>query len=170
MVEWGHFFGGEVSSSAQKAPHQRLVVEENLVQQPSLMTPSSTVNTANVTGNELFNLTSNETQTIVYDYPPYLKVTSITLCAFILLFGVVGNVMVPVVILRTKDMRNSTNVFLMNLSLADLLVLLICTPTVMVELNSKPDTWVLGEFLCKYAHIFKFCFLYMAYRHLSTLQ
>ena len=101
-------------------------------------------NTNVTTSNELFNVTSH-----IYDYSPYLKVTSITLCILILVFGVIGNIMVPIVILRTKDMRNSTNIFLMNLSLADLLVLLICTPTVLVELNSKPETWVLGEFLCK---------------------
>lgn len=116
------------------------------------MVSASTIDTANTTINELFNLTANATPpTIIYDYPPYLKVTSITLCVLILLFGVVGNIMVPVVILRTKDMRNSTNIFLMNLSLADLLVLLVCTPTMLVELNTKPETWVLGEFLCKYS-------------------
>lgn len=48
---------------------------------------------------------------------------------------------VPIVILKTKDMRNSTNIFLINLSVADLLVLLVCTPTVLVEMNTRP-----GEF------------------------
>lgn len=116
---------------------------------------SSTFDPFNVTANDLLllNTTLNVSQPaiIIYDYPPYLKLTSIALCVLILLFGVIGNIMVPVVILRTKDMRNSTNIFLMNLSLADLLVLLICTPTVLVELNSKPETWILGEFLCEYA-------------------
>lgn len=56
---------------------------------------------------------------------------------------------VPIVIMKTKDMRNSTNIFLTNLSIADLLVLLICTPTVLVEVNSKPETWVLGQEMCK---------------------
>lgn len=56
---------------------------------------------------------------------------------------------VPFVLFRTKDMRNSTNIFLTNLSVADLLVLLVCTPTVLVEINSKPETWVLGHELCK---------------------
>lgn len=46
-------------------------------------------------------------------------------------------------------MRNSTNIFLTNLSIADLLVLLVCTPTVLVEVNSKPETWVLGHEMCK---------------------
>lgn len=109
------------------------------------------INTNATTINELFNVTLNTTQpsSSIYDYSPYLRITSITLCILILVFGVIGNIMVPIVILRTKDMRNSTNIFLMNLSVADLLVLLICTPTVLVELNSKPETWVLGEFLCK---------------------
>lgn len=56
---------------------------------------------------------------------------------------------VPIVILKTKDMRNSTNIFLTNLSIADLLVLLVCTPTVLVEVNSKPETWVMGSMMCK---------------------
>lgn len=85
---------------------------------------------------------------------------------------------VPIVILKTKDMRNSTNIFLINLSVADLLVLLVCTPTVLgnhsvsavecrarapskitfhchsfnflpVEVNTAPETWVLGEHMCK---------------------
>lgn len=55
----------------------------------------------------------------------------------------------PIVILKTKDMRNSTNIFLTNLSIADLLVLLVCTPTVLVEVNTKPETWVLGHEMCK---------------------
>lgn len=57
---------------------------------------------------------------------------------------------VPIVIMKTKDMRNSTNIFLTNLSIADLLVLLVCTPTVLVEVNSKPETWVLGQEMCKF--------------------
>lgn len=45
------------------------------------------------------------------------------------LLSVIDTLQVPIVILKTKDMRNSTNIFLINLSVADLLVLLICTPT-----------------------------------------
>ncbi|XP_039284959.1 growth hormone secretagogue receptor type 1-like isoform X2 [Nilaparvata lugens] len=82
-------------------------------------------------------------------FPSYIRTTSMVFCIVILGIGVVGNVMVPIVILKTKDMRNSTNIFLMNLSIADLMVLLVCTPTVLVEVNSKPETWVLGEEMCK---------------------
>ncbi|XP_060806909.1 thyrotropin-releasing hormone receptor isoform X1 [Amyelois transitella] len=82
------------------------------------------------------------------DIPYYIKATSMTFCIAIMCLGVIGNVMVPIVILKTKDMRNSTNIFLVNLSIADLMVLLVCTPTVLVEVNSKPETWVLGRELC----------------------
>ncbi|XP_052752839.1 thyrotropin-releasing hormone receptor-like isoform X1 [Galleria mellonella] len=82
------------------------------------------------------------------EIPYYIKATSMTFCIAIMCLGVIGNVMVPIVILKTKDMRNSTNIFLVNLSIADLMVLLVCTPTVLVEVNSKPETWVLGRELC----------------------
>lgn len=65
---------------------------------------------------------------------------------------------VPIVILKTKDMRNSTNIFLTNLSIADLLVLLVCTPTVLVEVNSKPETWVMGSMMCKSDFYYLFTF------------
>ncbi|XP_053619692.1 thyrotropin-releasing hormone receptor-like isoform X1 [Plodia interpunctella] len=94
---------------------------------------------------------SNSTVANFTEYPEipyYIKATSMTFCIVIMCLGVIGNVMVPIVILKTKDMRNSTNIFLVNLSIADLMVLLVCTPTVLVEVNSKPETWVLGKELC----------------------
>ena len=60
-----------------------------------------------------------------------------------------GNILVPIVIVHSKDLRNSTNVFLVNLALADLLVILICLPTGYVELHSGPNVWYLGETMCK---------------------
>ncbi|XP_024081487.1 growth hormone secretagogue receptor type 1-like isoform X2 [Cimex lectularius] len=95
------------------------------------------------------NLTHFEATDPTPVFPAYIRTVSMVLCTVILGIGVVGNVMVPLVIIKTKDMRNSTNIFLMNLSIADLMVLLICTPTVLVEVNSQPETWVLGEHMCK---------------------
>jgi hypothetical protein len=82
--------------------------------------------------------------------PAYIRITSMIFCSVILGIGVTGNIMVPIVILKTKDMCNSTNIFLMNLSVADMMVLLVCTPTVLVEVNTKPETWVMGEEMCEY--------------------
>lgn len=96
---------------------------------------------------------SNDNFTEYAEIPYYIKATSMTFCIVIMCLGVIGNVMVPIVILKTKDMRNSTNIFLVNLSIADLMVLLVCTPTVLVEVNSKPETWVLGKELCEYSEL-----------------
>lgn len=96
--------------------------------------------------------TNATNSTLDIDYPQipaYIRTTSMVFCIIIMCLGVVGNVMVPIVIMKTKDMRNSTNIFLMNLSIADLMVLLVCTPTVLVEVNTRPETWVLGKEMCK---------------------
>ncbi|XP_052744897.1 thyrotropin-releasing hormone receptor isoform X2 [Bicyclus anynana] len=93
-----------------------------------------------------FEMSNNYTE--YAEIPYYIKATSMTFCIVIMCLGVIGNVMVPIVILKTKDMRNSTNIFLVNLSIADLMVLLVCTTTTLVEVNSKPETWVLGRELC----------------------
>lgn len=108
---------------------------------------SSNVDFSNITSNSSFNYYSNDTTNPVF--PSYIRTTSMVFCIIIMCLGVIGNVMVPIVIFKTKDMRNSTNIFLVNLSVADLMVLLVCTPTVLVEVNSKPETWVLGEEMCK---------------------
>ena len=38
----------------------------------------------------------------------------------------------------------------MNLALADLLILLVCLPTALIELYTSPNTWVLGPVMCEY--------------------
>lgn len=113
---------------------------------PSPFTLDAVAALTNLTGN--FSLLDNETYSPVI--PAYTRTASMVFCIIIMCLGVIGNVMVPIVIFKTKDMRNSTNIFLVNLSVADLMVLLVCTPTVLVEVNSKPETWVLGEEMCKY--------------------
>ena len=46
------------------------------------------------------------------------------------------------------DMRSSTNLYLANLSVADLLVLLICLPSGLAEFHSQEE-WFLGDIICK---------------------
>ncbi|XP_076373356.1 QRFP-like peptide receptor [Tachypleus tridentatus] len=82
-------------------------------------------------------------------FPPYIRVISTVFCVVILTLGTIGNLLVAIVVCCTKELRNSTNFFLINLSVADLLVLLVCTPTVLIELHSKPEVWLLGEGMCK---------------------
>ncbi|CAM1329834.1 Ethr (predicted) [Pycnogonum litorale] len=82
-------------------------------------------------------------------FPVYMRLTVTLFCVVILVVGVVGNLLVPLVVWSNKDMRNSTNLFLVNLSFADLLVLVTCVPTVLIEIHSKPEVWIIGEAMCK---------------------
>ncbi|XP_043248768.1 growth hormone secretagogue receptor type 1 [Colletes gigas] len=107
---------------------------------------------ATVVGNDSRDeLSAFEADNATADYmlPAYIRTTSMVLCIIVMILGIIGNLMVPLVVFRGKDMRNSTNIFLVNLSFADLCVLLICTPTVLVEVNYGPQVWPLGEHMCK---------------------
>lgn len=80
----------------------------------------------------------------------------ITLLVFGLIFtlGVLGNSMVITVLARNKPgkPRSTTNIFILNLSIADLSYLLFCIPfqsTIYIL-----PTWVLGAFICKFIHYF----------------
>ena len=110
--------------------------------------------TANVTDVSVSNtMTSsfNETTTTPSDVTTPEAHLSVTLTAFygvIFLLGMIGNVMVISVVWRNKTMRNSTNVYLVNLSVADLSVILVCMPAAMLEFYFE-DVWHLGDVMCK---------------------
>lgn len=97
------------------------------------------------------------------ELPSYIRIAATTVCAVILTIGTAGNVLVATVVWKTKELRNSTNLFLINLSVADLLVLLVCVPPVLVELHSMPEVWLLGEGMCKYR-------LFILFLHNNVLQ
>ncbi|XP_064601050.1 gastrin/cholecystokinin type B receptor-like [Liolophura sinensis] len=81
-------------------------------------------------------------------HPPlYILVITTVVCVFEFVIGIIGNLLVAVVIWKNKDMRNSTNFFLLNLSVADLLVIVVCMPSAVMELHAR-DYWYLGEFMC----------------------
>ncbi|XP_022247855.1 growth hormone secretagogue receptor type 1-like [Limulus polyphemus] len=86
---------------------------------------------------------------VVLEFPSTIKNMTTVILSIILAVGATGNVLIPIVVCRTKELRNSTNIFLMNLSVADLLVLLVCTPPILIELHTKPEVWLLGENMCK---------------------
>ena len=103
-------------------------------------------NNVSVIINSVVNSTSAVAALVI---PAYIRTTTTAVMSVILVIGVTGNVLVPIVIVNSKDLRNSTNVFLANLALADLLVILICLPTGYVELHSTPGVWYLGETMCE---------------------
>ncbi|XP_076066622.1 neuropeptide SIFamide receptor-like [Oratosquilla oratoria] len=76
--------------------------------------------------------------------------TGTILClAYILVFtlGLVGNSFVIAVVFRSPRMRTVTNYFIVNLAVADVLVIVFCLPATLVANIYHP--WILGWFMCK---------------------
>jgi len=108
---------------------------------------SSAINET-VVGDQILNssLAANSTESLIL--PAYIAYTSFVLFSLVLAVGVIGNVLVLIVILTSKSMRSSTNLFLLNLSIADLLVLVVCCPNAMIEMYMRRDIWVMGKAMC----------------------
>ncbi|XP_023250577.1 galanin receptor type 1-like [Seriola lalandi dorsalis] len=79
---------------------------------------------------------------------------SLLIFGLIFILGVLGNTMVITVLARSKpgQPRSTTNIFILNLSVADLSYLLFCVPF-QSTIYMLP-TWVLGAFICKFIHYF----------------
>ncbi|RWS30918.1 SIFamide receptor-like protein [Leptotrombidium deliense] len=76
-------------------------------------------------------------------------VTAVYCLAYTVVFGIgiVGNCFVVAVVFRSPRMRTVTNFFIVNLALADILVLIFCLPATLLGNLFIP--WLLGLFMCK---------------------
>lgn len=83
-------------------------------------------------------------------WPAYLPIYVTILNVAVFFTGTVGNVLVCVVVVMVRDMRTPMNWYLVNLSIADLFVLLFCQPAALVEFFAR-DRWLLGSVLCEYS-------------------
>lgn len=85
-----------------------------------------------------------------YIFPTTFEWVLVLLYLVVFVIGLVGNFLVCFVVWRNRQMRTVTNLFIVNLSVADFLVVLICLPpTVIVDIT---ETWYLGRVLCKIVH------------------
>ncbi len=121
-------------------------------------------------------LTDNMVLNLILKFvlPTYYEWICIVLYLIVFIVGTIGNVLVIIVIQRNRSMRldktkeqgNSivdylfrtvTNMFIMNLAAADLLVLLFCLPATVIQDVTK--TWFFGLILCKFVNYIQvFCF------------
>jgi hypocretin (orexin) receptor 2 len=86
-----------------------------------------------------------------YIYPHTLEWIVIIVYSLTFIVGVVGNVLVCFAVWMNKDLRTITNIFMVNLSIADILILVFCLPSAL--LVDVTATWFLGLVPCK-LHIF----------------
>lgn len=107
--------------------------------------------------NIFLNVTRKATKKV--PEPPEYIVTSIT-AIYILIFviGIIGNAVVVIVVGCSRNMRTTVNIYMVNLCVADFLVLLVCMPPILVELHTK-DVWYFGPVMCKYLILY----IYLTY-------
>jgi hypothetical protein len=94
-----------------------------------------------------FNVTAGEYDRLVY----YLKlVPSVTIYSLIFFLGFFGNLLVIFAIFYLKKLQSITNMFLVSLASADLLLIIFCVP---VRVNIIEFNFALGK-LNNFAHYF----------------
>ncbi|XP_061175675.1 QRFP-like peptide receptor [Saccostrea echinata] len=67
-----------------------------------------------------------------------------------LVIGITGNILVIASVIRFRKLHSVTNVFLLSLASADLLLVTICVPVKCIAFFTY--SWRLGEFLCKFVN------------------
>lgn len=103
-----------------------------------------------------------------YLFPLHYEWVIIALYTLVFLVGLIGNFLVCFAVWRNKNMQTLTNCFIVNLAVADILVLLVCLPATVVE--DILQTWFTGSYTCKiikycqvnnlyvYTYVYLFCF------------
>lgn len=81
-------------------------------------------------------------------YSSLFVIVAATLSAVVFTFGILGNILVVVVIIRTRSMHTTTNCYLLSLALADSLVLLTATLPAIPEPFFRVDEWPFGRIMC----------------------
>lgn len=80
-------------------------------------------------------------------FPKFSDWILICMHSAVFIIGLIGNALVCIAVYRNHTMRTVTNYFIVNLAVADLLVLLICLPPSV--LWDVTETWFFGLKLCK---------------------
>lgn len=82
-----------------------------------------------------------------YVFPSAFEWAIVTLYIAVFVIGLIGNSLVCFVVHNNRDMRTITNLYIVNLSTADLLVIIACLPATVI--GDITETWFLGRIACK---------------------
>ena len=129
-------------------------------------TTSGDSGNVNFTSNETFNYFDNSSgyydyEFDYYDYiaghefpvekyrvvPLWEAVFKVAIYSNIIVLSLVGNILIVVVVVCNKRLRTTTNYYIVNLAISDLLVTLSCSWVHLV--GDLTTGWVLGTFFCK---------------------
>ena len=98
-----------------------------------------------------FNFYSNKSENVTDEsadednFELNLSIVIGVIYSFTFIVGLIGNSLVVLTIIFHKRMRNSTNLLILNLAVADLIFIMFCVP--FNGLNSVLKTWYFGKFI-----------------------
>ncbi|CAL1529231.1 unnamed protein product, partial [Lymnaea stagnalis] len=93
------------------------------------------------------NTSMSDQDEMTMTFEDYVRIIVPTIFGVICVLGVFGNSLVIIVVLTDKHMRNTTNILILSLALADLLFLVCCVPFTAV--GYALTVWPFGNFGCK---------------------
>ncbi|XP_043087050.1 neuropeptide FF receptor 1-like [Puntigrus tetrazona] len=87
--------------------------------------------------------------TLLPFYQHSLAVASVIILAYVLIFSLcmLGNILVCFIVLKNRQMRTVTNIFILNLAISDLLVGILCLPITLVD--NLITGWPFDVVVCK---------------------
>lgn len=80
--------------------------------------------------------------------PLWEVVVKILFYTFIMAVAILGNLAVVIIVAKNKRMWTTTNFYMVNLAVSDLMVTLTCTWVHLVD--DLTEGWILGAFFCKF--------------------
>ncbi|GFS13072.1 G protein-coupled receptor 19 [Elysia marginata] len=78
------------------------------------------------------------------------------LLLFLWIFALLGNILVLLVVQRSRRVQSTTNFFVVSLAVGDLIVLLLVTPLVAARVLAPRGHWHAGDSLCRLARFVQF--------------
>jgi len=84
---------------------------------------------------------------LYYTQVSYFEIFIIFINVSLVVGGVAGNVLVILSVATCRNLQTVVNLFLVNLALADILVLIICAPVSILQ--DVTNTWIFGTVMCR---------------------
>ncbi|NXF34863.1 NPFF1 protein, partial [Nyctibius bracteatus] len=101
----------------------------------------------NSTTSENYLLRENYTFLAYYQHSSPVATMFILAYTFIFLMCMIGNILVCFIVVKNRQMRTVTNMFILNLAISDLLVGIFCMPTTLVD--NLITGWPFDNTMCK---------------------
>lgn len=113
---------------------------------------------------EFCNMTKEEYMEMLNEYifPHPYEWVLIATHAIVFVIGLIGNALVCIAVYRNHSMRTVTNYFIVNLAVADFMVILICLPpTVLWDVT---ETWFFGTAMCRIVLYFQVSSMFLKFK------